>query len=580
MRTKVWVALCGVFSTALAVLSGFGALLFLDQPFVMTAASCPFMILGGNVSSSRSEYASERCRKTSHSPLVCAGVGLDDMFIMISCWRRTRVLDSVPDRLAETYGDAGVSISITTLTNALALFVGYSSPFGSVRSFCLYAGVSVCFCYLYCITFLGACMALNGRREAKGQHWFTCGKVPEESAAKRTKISTMCCLGGRYDQITEREEAEAMTDIFEKFYGPFLTHKSVKACVLLVYAGYLAFSVYGCLILKEGLEIRNLALDDSYIIDFLEDQRQHFSEYGFNAMVAVKQPLLYWDQSEQERLHACVSRFESLTFVSGTLSWFLSFQRYTNTNDLDVTSASAFQTHLTHFLEANSMFKQDINFSTGGQIQASRFFIQTLQKIPKEDMMVQLRQTAEECPLQLLVFHPAFIYFDQYTVVTARTVQTVLVAAVAILVVSLALIPSPLCSAWVAFTVCSVIVGVTGFMALWGVNLDSISMINLVMCTGFSVDFSAHVSYAFVSSSKADVNEKAMDALARLGYPILQGALSTILGVVLLSLSGSYIFRTFFKIIFLVITFGLIHSLVFIPVFLTLLGACWRFCQS
>lgn len=52
VRTKVWVACCGVFSTGLAVLSGFGALLLLDQPFVMTVASCPFMILG-------------RCSKTS-----------------------------------------------------------------------------------------------------------------------------------------------------------------------------------------------------------------------------------------------------------------------------------------------------------------------------------------------------------------------------------------------------------------------------------------------------------------------------------------------------------------------------------
>lgn len=59
VRTKVWVALCGVFSTALAVLSGFGALLLLGRPFVMTAASCPFMILGGKVSPSRSKDSSE-----------------------------------------------------------------------------------------------------------------------------------------------------------------------------------------------------------------------------------------------------------------------------------------------------------------------------------------------------------------------------------------------------------------------------------------------------------------------------------------------------------------------------------------
>lgn len=503
------------------------------------------------------------------------------MFIIISCWRRTRVLDSVPDRLADTYGAAGVSITITTLTNVLALLVGSSSPFGSVRSFCLYAGVSLCFCFLYCLTFLGACVAVNGRREAENRHWFTCGgrsTLPEDPPPSRTSISSICCLGGGHDHITGEEEAGAMEHVFEKFYGPFLTHKPVKACVVLVYLSYLAISIYGCLTLKEGLDVKNLALDHSYIIRYFEDQRQHFGEYGFNAMVAVKQPLSYWDPSERERLRSCVSTFESLSFVSGTFAWFLSFQRYADARRLNLTSAGAFHTHLSRFLEANAMFKQDVNFSAGGQVLASRFFVQTLQKIPEEEAMVKLRRTAAACPVQLLVFHPAFVYFDQYTVVAVKTVQTVLVAAAAMLAVSLALTPRPLCSVWVAFAVCSVVAGVTGFMALWGVSLDSISMINLVMCTGFSVDFSAHVSYAFVSSRETDANRKATDALGRLGPPVLQGALSTVLGVVLLSLSGSYIFRTFFKIVLLVVTFGLIHGLVFIPVFLSLLGARWSFC--
>ncbi|XP_035527282.1 patched domain-containing protein 3 [Morone saxatilis] len=551
VRTKVWVASCGVLSTGLAVLSGFGALLLLDQPFVMTVASCPFMILG---------------------------IGLDDMFIMISCWQRTRVLDNVPGRLAETYKDAAVSISITTLTDALALFLGYSSPFGSVQAFCLYAGISICFCYLYSITFLGACMALNGQREAENKHWFTCAKIPEDLPTRNSKAFSICCVGGSYDRITEKEETEPMTHIFERFYGPFLTHNWIKSCVLIIYTGYLAVSIYGCFILKEGLDIKNLALDDSYINNYYNNQRQHFSEYSCIVMVTVKQPLLYWDQDEQKRLHSCISNFESLNFINGTFAWFLSFQQYAKATGLNISSPGAFQTHLLHFLELNSMFKQDINFTADNEIQASRFFIQSLNKTTMKDMMTGLRKTAEDCQKELLVYHPAFIYFDQYTVIMDNTIQTILVAVMVMLVVSLILIPSPFCSVWVAFAVCSVIVGVAGFMALWGVNLDSISMINLVMCIGFSVDFSAHISYSFVSSCKSDINEKAIDALAHLGYPILQGALSTVLGVVALSMSGSYIFRTFFKIVFLVITFGLLHGLVFIPVFLTLFRACWKWC--
>ncbi|KAK6293257.1 hypothetical protein J4Q44_G00367580 [Coregonus suidteri] len=173
-----------------------------------------------------------------------------------------------------------------------------------------------------------------------------------------------------------------------------------------------------------------------------------------------------------------------------------------------------------------------------------------------------------------LAFYIAFIYFDQYAVIVSNTIQNIVVATLAMLVISLMLIPNPICSLWVTFAIASVIVGVAGFMAFWHVNLDSVSMINLVICIGFSVDFSAHISYAFVSSDKRTANEKAVDAVYHLGYPILQGAVSTILGVVVLSAAESYIFRTFFKIMFLVISFGVLHGIVFIPVFLSFFGIC------
>lgn len=168
-----------------------------------------------------------------------------------------------------------------------------------------------------------------------------------------------------------------------------------------------------------------------------------------------------------------------------------------------------------------------------------------------------------------MVYNQAFIYFDQYAAIIENTVRNVMVASTAMLIVSLLLIPHPVCSLWVTFAIASVIVGVTGFMAFWNVNLDSISMINLVICIGFSFDFSAHISYAFVSSTETSVNKKSIEALYMLGYPVLQSAISTIIGVCVLSAAKAYIFRTFFKIMFLVMFFGAAHGLIFIPVFLT-----------
>ena len=105
-------------------------------------------------------------------------------------------------------------------------------------------------------------------------------------------------------------------------------------------------------------------------------------------------------------------------------------------------------------------------------------------------------------------------------------------------------------------------------MSIWRIPLDSISMISLILALGFSVDYSAHITYGFVIASKETRRDRAIFALYSLGAPTLQGATSTILAVIALSTSDSYIYRTFFKTTFLVITIGAVHGLVFLPVFL------------
>ena len=156
--------------------------------------------------------------------------------------------------------------------------------------------------------------------------------------------------------------------------------------------------------------------------------------------------------------------------------------------------------------------------------------------------------------------------------VLPTTIQCVSVAVVVMMLIALVFIPSPVCSLWVAFSIVSIELGVLGFMTLWGVSLDSISMINLIMCIGFSVDFSAHISYHYLAEGGKTPNERIRGSLYALGIPIMQGAGSTILGVFGLAFAPSYLFVTFFKMIFLVITLGILHGLVLLPVLLSFFG--------
>ncbi|KAH0552327.1 patched domain-containing protein 3 [Cotesia glomerata] len=561
VRSKPWLGLLGNISAGMATVSAFGFCMYLGIDFIGINLAAPFLMIG---------------------------IGIDDTFVMLAAWRRTNIMDPVPQRMAATLSEAAVSITITSVTDMISFFIGIVSPFPSVRIFCIYSGFAVVFTFLFHLTFFSGCVAISGYCEQKNRHSVVCCQVmPLSKSTHRSWFYRVFCTGGvdpaDPNNPVDNPEHGCMT-WFRDYLAAFLNCPAVKALVILLFGAYLIGALYGLTTLKEGLERRKLSKEDSYSIVFYDREDLYFREFPYRIQVIVSGNYNYSDPVVQAQMESLMSALEGTPYISNPLyseSWLRSFLAYIEDNkdylNTTLDSEESFIKSLKkNWLTPGSTDALDVRFDeTGERILASRFLIQAVNVSgtnQEKDMLKTLRQICADSPLNASVFHPYFVFFDQFELVKPTSVQCMIYGALIMMLISFIFIPNVLCCLWIAFCIVSIELGVAGYMALWNVHLDSISMVNLIMCIGFSVDFTAHICYAYMSSKKTHPDDRVRDCLYSLGLPIVQGALSTILGLVALLLAGTYIFLVFFKMVFLVIFFGALHGIFLLPVLLSIFG--------
>jgi len=176
---------------------------------------------------------------------------------------------------------------------------------------------------------------------------------------------------------------------------------------------------------------------------------------------------------------------------------------------------------------------------------------------------------AKHADLGIVTFSIMWMFVDQYEQVLPNTLQEIYSCVGFMVLIAAFFIPSLQCTLWVALAILSIDAGVFGFMPFMDINIDTVSMVTVIMSIGFSVDFTAHIAYAYVAQGSGDQVERTVAALGALAWPITQGALSTILGVSALAGTSSYITRAFFRTVFLVMTIGYAHAIVFLPIALS-----------
>ncbi|KAL3120578.1 hypothetical protein niasHT_007870 [Heterodera trifolii] len=385
---------------------------------------------------------------------------------------------------------------------------------------------------------------------------------------------------------SQQRQQTLVNRLFREIYGPFLLTKRTKLYVLLCYVLFLLFSLLGIWQMREGLNPKNLIRPSFYLTDFYELIDETFWKEGLQLQVLVSDPPDLFNQTERKRLDEMVAAFEDTKFTmrhNATMFWLNAFEtqmeeeRRTQNISLPKTSDEWYERCREWILVAGGrrLWELDMDWAEAHadagatvvpRLKAFRFQVGLRNYRTPTDHTNGcrlMRAIADQfVEFNVTTFHEYYPFADQYLELKPALFRNCLLAMVCMMFVSFLMIPNWHAAFLITAAIASIDIGVLGYMSLWGVNLESVSMITIIMSIGF-------VFSSASAPGELSPDERAIAALETLGWPVFLGAFSTIVGIMVLALVDAHIILIFFKTVFLVITFSLLHGMVFLPILLT-----------
>lgn len=201
------------------------------------------------------------------------------------------------------------------------------------------------------------------------------------------------------------------------------------------------------------------------------------------------------------------------------------------------------------------------------------------------DTMNELRDVASVYgPSGTFVFANIFFDYEQYTNFSTDVAIQLVTAIVAIFVIVLIFSGNICTTLMVTMNIALVDLNLLALIWYWNLELNFVTVVNLILAIGLAVDYSAHIAHAYnisVADPSCETNRERRKSKVRrtftnIGNSVFHGAFSTFLAIVTISASSNYIFRAFFKQWFAIIIFGMLHGFVLLPVILSFIGPLKR----
>mmetsp|Transcript_16341 Transcript_16341/g.26800 ORF Transcript_16341/g.26800 Transcript_16341/m.26800 type:complete len:902 (+) Transcript_16341:21-2726(+) len=547
-------------------------------------------------------------------PFLLLAIGVDNMFIMVKAFDRTRPILPIPSRLALTMGHVGPSIALASITESLAFFFGALTRIPALQALCIATGVAVLADLVLQVTCFASAIAWDAQR-MQTMHMdclpcFSCAEVDYIPINTYMISSTMA---NTYQDITTadynkavhgidsgKEQEEPIRRLIQGYYAPFVVRKSTKIATIVLFGLVMLASVYGFTHLQLGLDQRQPLPYGSYLKTYFDALDEYVDVGPPLYIVTTSKDLSSRDaQVGLELLKNSVAGLQQYV-AAPVFSWYADLKRWAQycrgylLEDGRYVPAEQFVSWTREFVSQNlddsccvnkglcgGAYAQDIAFNSDtGQIESTRFrtFHQSLKN---QTAFVQAFQRThslvQAAPQSLTAFGYSvfYIYYEQYSYIANILLLNIAFTCGAVLVTTGLVLGSLRTAVLVTLCVAMCAIDIIGVMALLSIPLNAVSAVNVVVAAGLSIEFVVHIARAFLlTAHNLSRDQRAQYALTDMGSSVFTGiGLTKLIGVLVLAFAPSALFRTYyFCMLLAIVIIGLLHGLLVLPVLLTLVG--------